>query len=124
MFSLTAAAADQIQLAARQSDAMALALRVAARRESDGSVEFGMGFDEPREGDMPLQMQGVDVLIGAPSQPLLANTLLDFVEIEPGEFGFVFMPQPADAPRAGGCGSGKSAGKTGGGCGSCGGGSC
>lgn len=120
MFCLTSAAADQIQLAARHSDAINLALRVAARREADGSVEFGMGFDEPREGDMPLQMEGIDVLIGAPSQPLLANTLLDFVEIEPGEFGFVFMPQPADAPRAGGCGSGKSSG----GCGSCGGGSC
>ena len=35
---------------------------------ADGSVEYGMGFDEPREGDMPLQLRGVDVLI-APPQP-------------------------------------------------------
>jgi iron-sulfur cluster assembly protein len=118
MFSLTPAAADQIQLAARQSGAIDAALRVAARREADGSLEFGMGFDEPREGDMPLQMQGVDLLIAPPSQPFLDNTVLDFVELEPGEFGFVFMPQEP-APSGGGCGSGKS-----GGCGSCGGRSC
>lgn len=115
MFSLTPAAADQIQLAARQSGAIDVALRVAARRDADGSVEFGMGFDEPREGDMPLQMQGVDLLIAPPSQALLEGTLLDFVELEPGEFGFVFLPQAEGAPR-GGC-SGQ------GGCSSCGGGS-
>lgn len=119
MFSLTSAAADQIQLAARRSGAIDVALRVAARREADGSLEFGMGFDEPREGDLPLQMEGVDVLISPPSQPLLDSTVLDFVELEPGEFGFVFLPQ-APAPRtAGGCGGGRA-----GGCGSCGGGAC
>lgn len=118
MFSLTSAAADQIQLAARQSGAIDVALRVAARREADGSLEFGMGFDEPREGDTPLQMEGVDVLIAPPSLPLLEDTLLDFVELEPGEFGFVFLPQ-APAPRAaGGCGG------RAGGCSTCGGGAC
>lgn len=118
MFSLTSAAADQIQLAARQSGAIDVALRVAARRDADGSLEFGMGFDEPREGDLPLQVRGVDLLIAPPSQPFLESALLDFVEVEPGEFGFVFLPQTVDAPRAGGCGG------QGGGCGSCGGGSC
>jgi iron-sulfur cluster assembly protein len=120
MFSLSAAAAEQIRLAAAQSEAADLALRVAARRLADGDVEFGMGFDEPREGDMPLQAHGVNLLIGAPSQALLDDTLLDYVELEPGTFGFVFQAsatEPAQnggsACRSGGCGScGSSSGRS------------
>jgi iron-sulfur cluster assembly protein len=119
MFRLTPAAADQIQLAARQSQAIDMALRVAARREADGNLEFGLGFDEPREGDLPLQMEGIDVLIGPPSQALLSDTVLDFVEVEPGDFQFVFMPQDEPAPASGGCASAQ-----GGACGSCRGGAC
>ena len=88
-----------------------LALRVAARREADGSITYGMGFDEPQDGEQPsLQSEGVTVLIAAHSQPLLQNTELDFVEMEPGQFSFIFVPQTA-APGGSGCGS-------------CGGGSC
>ena len=114
MFTLTQAAADQIQESVRRSGAADLALRVAASRQIDGSLRFGMGFDEPREGDLPLQMRGIDIVIGKPSQALLSDTLLDFVEIEPDRFGFVFVEQPPAA--AGGCGG------RAGGCSSCAGG--
>lgn len=112
MFQLTPAAAQEIQLAAPRSGADGLGLRVAARVEADGSLAFGFGFDEAREGDLPLEIAGVQVLIAAPSQPLLEDTQLDFVEVAPGQRGFVFTPQdaPAAAPSRG-CGSG--------GCGSC-----
>ena len=48
------------------------------------------------------------MLIAPPSQPLLQDTVLDFVEIEPGEFNFVFAEVEPAAPEAPapGCGSG------------------
>lgn len=109
MLSLTTAAASQIRQAAAGAGSTDWALRVAAKRESDGTITFGMGFDEPREGDMPLQLQGVNLVIAPPSQPILEDIVLDFVELEPGRFDFVFMPEaqapekPAKACGNGGC---------------------
>ncbi len=80
MFSVTSTASQEILAAASRSDAADMALRVAARQGPDGSVEYGMGFDEPREGDLPLQVQGVNLVIAPPSQPLLQDIVLDFVE--------------------------------------------
>ena len=109
MLSLTTAAASQIRRAAAEAGSADWALRVAAKRERDGSISFGMGFDEPREGDMPLQVQGVNVVIALPSQPMLDGIVLDFVELEPGQFNFIFTPEaeaaekPAKACGNGGC---------------------
>jgi iron-sulfur cluster assembly protein len=111
MFTLTQAAAERIRQAAVDGGMEELALRVAARRESDGSITYGMGFDEPQDGERPaLLSDGVTVLIAPNSKPLLQDTELDFVELEPGQFSFIFVPQ--SAPRSGG------------GCGSCGSGGC
>jgi iron-sulfur cluster assembly protein len=112
MLSLTSSAASQILRAAADADGADWALRVAARRESDGSITYGMGFDEPREGDMPLQVQGVNIVIAPPSQPMLDGIVLDFVELEPGQFNFIFAVEaeaaeaaekPATACGNGGC---------------------
>lgn len=114
MFTLTSAAAQQIQQAAAASAAHDLALRIAAKRSADGSIEYGMGFDEAQEDDMRLMLEGVAVVIADPHQPLLEDIVLDFVELDPGEFNFIFIPAQAEqAPpaKAPGCGSG--------GCGSC-----
>lgn len=114
MFSLTPTAAERIRQSAFEGGMEALALRVAARREADGSITYGMGFDEPQDGEQPsLLSDGVTVLIAPPSRPLLQDTELDFVELEPGQFAFVFVPQAAPR-RAGGCGS-----CGGGACGTC-----
>ncbi len=112
MFTLTSAAARQIQQAATDSGANDMALRIAARPESDGSVQYGMGFDDATDNDMKLVLEGVAVLIAAQHQDLLDDTVLDFVELEPGEFNFIFVDasvapeRPAPATSAGGCGSG------------------
>ena len=112
MFTLTSAAARQIQQAATAGGASDMALRVAARPEADGSIQYGMGFDDATDNDMKLVLEGVAVLIAAQHQELLDDTTLDFVELEPGEFNFIFMDasvapeRPAPATSAGGCGSG------------------
>lgn len=118
MFTLTSAAAQQILTAAQASGAQDLALRVAARQESDGSIGYGMGFDDSGDNDMRLEIEGVSVVIAEHHRELLDDTVLDFVEIEPGEFNFIFISQqPADAGGCApqGCGS---TGCGGGGCGS------
>lgn len=118
MFTLTSAAARQIQQAASASNAQDLALRVAARIDADGSLQYGMGFDDARDEDMKLDLDGVAVVIADESQDLLADTVLDYVELNPGEFNFIFVDGSqsdcASAPSsAGGCSSG---GCSGGGC--------
>lgn len=119
MFSLTNSAAKQIQEAANASQSQHLALRVAAKLDPDGEVQFGLGFDEPQEEDIKLELEGVNVVIRDEHQLLLETIELDFVEMESGEFNFIFIDTNPDA-RASGCASGGG----GGGCGSggCGGG--
>jgi iron-sulfur cluster assembly protein len=116
MFQVTPAAAQQIRAAAAQSEAAGMALRVAARQIADGSIEYGMGFDTTHDGDEPLEFDGLTVVVAPPCQPLLEATLLDWVELEPGAFAFIFIPPASLSPEpaagtSGGCGSG--------GCGGC-----
>ena len=109
MFTLTSAAAKQIHRAARTSAAQGMALRVAARQADDGSVEYGMGFDEARDQDARLMLEGVAVVIADSHQPFLERTVLDFVELNPDEFNFIFIPtadEQVPPARAGGCDGG------------------
>lgn len=108
MFKITAAAAEQILRAAEAQDDEGI-LRVAAKIDDDGEIVYGMGFDEERENDEIVESEGVTILISPRSQELLAGATLDFVELHPGEFQFVFLnPMDADScggsQRTGGCG--------------------
>ena len=109
MFTLTPAAAARILDSAEQSDAVGMALRVAAKIEEDGQLSFGIGFDDEREHDLSYECEGLTVLIAPPSRELLEGMLLDFVEVEAGEWQFVFMQTqaPGSCPPSscGGCGS-------------------
>ena len=120
MFTLTSAAARQIQQAASASETQDMALRIAAKVDADGSMQYGMGFDDPKDEDMKLDLEGVAVVIADEYQGLLDDIVLDYVELEPGEFNFIFVNgrQSQGAPEQtspGSCGGG---GCSGGGCGS------
>lgn len=106
MISLTPAAARQIHAAFEDSDAEQPVLRIAAHLGADGELEFGLGFDELREGDLSVEDKGIELLIGPPSQALLADTLLDFVEHAPGQFGFTLQPLELEAESTGSSGCG------------------
>ena len=72
-------------------------LRIAATRNNDETVHYGMGFDDNQhEGDLHITTEGVNVVISEASKMLLEGTTLDYVELEPGEFQFIFM-NPNDA---------------------------
>lgn len=89
-----------------------MALRIAAKVDADGAMQYGMGFDDPKEEDMKLDLDGVAVVIADESQVLLVDTVLDYVELNPGEFNFIFIEgsqsqcAPVQASSSGGCSSG------------------
>jgi iron-sulfur cluster assembly protein len=120
MISLTKEAAAQVHASAQESGADNMALRIAARVNQAGMLEFGMGFDDERSNDTLVDSWGVTLLVNAESAPMLDDVTIDFSEVAPGEHRFVFMKASA---QGGGCGSG---GSNGGGCGSggCGSGGC
>jgi iron-sulfur cluster assembly protein len=109
MLHLTPTAAEQIlrAAAAQEGDAeTAPCLRVAAKIE-EGEIVYGMGFDDERENDTVVQAEGVTLLIAPRSQELLAGATLDFVELKPGEFQFIFINpnEPSACATRSGCGS-------------------
>lgn len=118
MIKVTANAAEQIRQAATQGNAEGMFLRIAARRGMDGSIEYGMGFDEQGEEDVLVDSEGVTVIVSPAHIELLSGAVLDFVELSPGDFRFIFI-NPNDT---GGSSCGSSSGGGGGGCGGCGGG--
>ena len=98
-FQVTSSAAQELVAAAARSDAAGMALRVAARPTSEG-LSYGMGFDKAARDDQVLVFGELTVLLGAASQPLLAATVLDYVEIDPGRTDFIFIDQPQRAAAA------------------------
>ena len=98
MFNVTPQAADQIRkVAPPLNEGEALALRIAARPLPNGEIDYGMGYDEQREFDLEIAIQGINILIGPNSRDLLEGITLDFVELETGQFRFIFIPPPAES---------------------------
>ena len=91
MFTLTMQAADQVRKSIDEREMSGLALRIAAHRKPDGSIDYRLGLDEISEGDTHLTSNGIDVVIGRTDRELLNGTVMDYVEMEPGEFRFIFM---------------------------------
>ena len=97
MITITPAAAKQINASASQGNMEGLSMRIAAKSNPDGSVHYGMGFDDQQlEGDLHITSEGINIVISETSKTLLEGTTLDYVELEPGEFQFIFM-NPNDA---------------------------
>lgn len=105
MITITPGAAAQIRKASEQADADDLYLRIAAKREDDGGIEYGMGFDDLGAQDQIYTSEGIDVLISDSCKDLLRGTTLDYVELNPGQFEFIFInpndPRHRQTPSAG-----------------------
>lgn len=96
--SISPAAAERIRAACRESGVESPLLRLAARHLDDGSLDYGMGFDQSRPGDASVEVDGIVILVAPQSQALIDGTHIDFVEIEPGDFRFIFSA--AETPPA------------------------
>ena len=92
MITITPAAIDMIRRSASEGNMTGLPMRIAAKRNPDGSIHYGMGFDENElEGDIHVKAGDLDVVIAESSQILLEGTTLDYVELEPDNWQFIFM---------------------------------
>jgi len=91
MITVTPAAAQQIKNSARQSQAEGLPLRIAATRNPDGSLHYGMGFaDDDTQQDVSYTSEGVTIVVSPVSLDLLNNTVIDYVELDSGDKNFIF----------------------------------
>ncbi len=91
MIKVTQEAARQIKLSARQGKAEGMPLRIAATRNEDDSIHYGMGFDDSKDDDISVTSEDVEIVVSPVSAELLKDTVLDFVELEPGKHQFIFM---------------------------------
>jgi len=91
MITITSEAARQILRSARQAEVKELHLRLAARLDAKGTIEYGMGFDDRAPDDLLAVSQGINLLISPGSVELLTGATLDFVEINPDESRFIFI---------------------------------
>lgn len=96
MFEMTENAAEQVRNAAEQGGTEGMVLRMAARMKDDGSIDYLMGFDEPKEQDVRVVTQGVEVVMEPQYVPLLDEAVMDYAELDDGELRFIFM-NPQDA---------------------------
>jgi iron-sulfur cluster assembly protein len=118
MINLTKTAAEQITQAARQSGLENMGLRVAAKVNDAGMLEFGMGFDDERANDSISQSFGVTLLVHQSSAQYLEGVTIDYAESAPGESHFVFMMPDQGGAEGGGCNTGGCGSDKGGSCGS------
>jgi len=91
MITITPAAAAQIKLSAEQGKTEGMSLRIAASRNDDNSIHYGMGFDDSKEDDVTVPADDIEIIVSASSAELLKDTTIDFVELEPNKFQFIFM---------------------------------
>jgi len=90
MIRITPAAAAQVRLAAEQSQSQNQPLRIAIAIEGDGSFQYGLGFDEKKDNDVLLSSEGIDIVVSNHCSGALLGAVLDYVELNPGEFRFIF----------------------------------
>jgi len=86
MITVTPQAAAQILKSADGAS-----LRLAARLDEKGVVEYGMGFDDKAPDDVEVASNGVTILVSPGSVELLTGATLDYVELNPGEWRFIFV---------------------------------
>lgn len=91
---MTKSAADQVRKSAFEAKVDNTPLRVAVTRNADNSLHYGLGFDDVGSGsekDHRFESNGVELVVADSSMDLLDGTTIDFVELEPKQFHFVFL---------------------------------
>jgi iron-sulfur cluster assembly protein len=101
---LTENAAREIkEMLAKEENSSGKALRVFIEKGGCSGFQYGMVFDEPREGDFSAQFHGVPVLVDNVSAEYLRGTVVDFSDSLTGGGFKISNPQAKTS-----CGCGKS----------------
>ena len=90
MLAITEAAAIIIAKQHKETNAGSMFLRLAAKANKDGSIEYGMGFDEANDHDIKIKQFEIEVIVDPQSSELLDEATMDYVEIEKDQFHFIF----------------------------------
>lgn len=92
MIHLTEKAAEQISQSASQSGVTQSSLRIAVKKNDDGTFHYAMGFDDAiTEDDHKFECNGVSLVISPKSVELATGMTIDYVELEKEQFNFIFM---------------------------------
>lgn len=91
MFKLTEAAVQQVKRSAEHSDSVGYSLRLAAKAKQDGSIDYLIGFDVATDEDIRVQAGDVEIIMAPEYRHLLEGATMDYVEIESGEYRFIFL---------------------------------
>ena len=92
MIRVTTSAIEQMRRSAEAGGMTGLPLRLAVKTEDDGSFHYAMGFDEQRlPGDEFFNFDGIDLVVSTTSKPLADGMTIDYVELEPGSWQFIFL---------------------------------
>lgn len=79
------------QIRASLAGAGGLGLRLAARTTPEGKLTYLMGLDDPAAADERIPFEGFFVLVSPDESAILDGLTLDYVEIEAGQFHFIFQ---------------------------------
>lgn len=105
MITVSPQAAEQIKHSAKEGQMEGLALRLAAQKAEDGSIEYAMGFaDLEKDDDISFDSEGVKILVATGCYELLKNTEIDYVQLDDGEYHIIFKNpnDPNYKPNTGG----------------------
>jgi iron-sulfur cluster assembly protein/iron-sulfur cluster insertion protein len=101
MITLTARAARQVRTMQAGLDAPSKKLRVFVETGGCSGFQYGMSFDEPKEGDQEFVSEGVAVLLDPTSLAYLSGSSVDF---DDGLHGKGFEIKNPNAASTCGCG--------------------
>ena len=91
IFEISDDAAKQINVAADASESSKWPLRISLNIDASGKFNYLMGFDQSKEEDLQLKVNGINILIDPDSMVNLKNTKLDYVEIDDSDKQFIFI---------------------------------
>jgi iron-sulfur cluster assembly protein len=99
MITITPEAAAQIRKSAEVTNSQDMYLRIAVRRNDDGTFAYGMGFDELGADDAFIESAGIKLCVANAAKDFLMGATLDYGEVNPGEPQFIFI-NPNDPEHA------------------------
>ena len=91
MFRVSKEAVAELKKSMTHHDFDDMPLRIAAQKNTEGEIEYQMGFDEAGPGDTMIGCRGIDVIIANQHKSILQGTKLDYVEMDDGKKHFIFL---------------------------------
>lgn len=92
MIHISKTAAEQIKQSAQQSDIANTTLRIAIKKNEDGSLHYAMGFDDAiSDEDHKFVSNDIDLVISPASIALATGMTIDYVELDDKQYNFIFI---------------------------------